>query len=91
MHRKQQLIDKVSEWLELELPRTCVSLDLYTSVRIELVSKRIVFTRKRAGKDTEIAMVYLDDSRQVTGMVLSNESESMSLMLFALEKAIETN
>lgn len=91
MHRKEQLIKLLGEWLELELPRTCVSLDLFTSVRIEIVSRRIVFTTKRAGKESELAQVYLDDSRKVTGMVLNNTSESMSLMLFALEKAIETN
>lgn len=90
MHRKPELIKRIGEWLELELESTCVALDQFTSVEIKKSGKRIEFIQKVRGKEPEIAQVYMDDEG-VSGMVLSMpDSTAMSLMLFSLEKAIET-
>lgn len=90
MHRKAQLVKQIGEWLDLELDMTCVAMDTFTSVEIAKIGKRVVFTNKYRGNHTEIAQVYHDDDG-VSGMVLSMpDTQAMSLMLFALERAIES-
>lgn len=91
MHRKSKLIELVKEFIELELPELCVSMDTYSSMKIITTPVRMYFTLKSRGNEEHIAFLNLDGST-LEGMVLSGEpSKAMSLMLFALERAIQTN
>lgn len=91
MHRKPELLRLIGDWLELELESTCVSLDQFTSVEVKHFGKRITFTKKLRGKEDEIAGLYFDQVGGLTGLVISGDTTLvMSLMLFSLEKAIET-
>lgn len=91
MHRKPELLNKVSQWLELELETTCVPMGMYMSIEIKLEGKRLGFTKKHRGRNTDVGSLYLDDTKQVTGMVIASDvTAAITLMLFALEKAIET-
>ena len=91
MHRKPELLNRVAQWLELELDKTCVPMGMYMSIEIKLEGKRLSFTKKHRGRSEDIGSLYLDDTKQVTGMVIAGDvTATITLMLFALEKAIET-
>lgn len=97
MHRREQFKKLVSEWLELELPSTCVALDTFTSMEIRRTmpdSRRdgsVIFTQKSRGKELEVAWAYTASNGEVTGVTMSTTTPVFGLMLMALEKAIETN
>lgn len=91
MHRKSKLVELVKEFIELELPELCVSMDTYSSMKIITTPVRMYFTLKSRGTEDHIAFLTLE-GKDLDGMVLSCEpSKAMSLMLFALERAIQTN
>lgn len=91
MHRKEQFLKLVIEWIELELPYTCTSLDTHTSMRIEKNKSRVIFTQKRSGRDLEVGQVMLNmDNKPDSGIFLTS-APTFGLMIYALEKAIETN
>lgn len=91
MHRKSKLVELVKEFIELELPELCVSMDTYSSMNIITTPTRMDFTLKSRGNKESIATFTIKGD-ELVGMVLSGESsKAMSLILFALEKAIETN
>lgn len=91
MNRQEQFKQLCEQWLELDLPFTCESLDTYTSVRIERKSNTLSFVSKRAGVVTELGLVELSDGNEVRGMVYVSSTPSLGLMLYGLEKAIEKN
>ncbi|ABY62901.1 hypothetical protein ST201phi2-1p068 [Pseudomonas phage 201phi2-1] len=90
MNRQEQFKQLVEEWLELDLPYTCTSLDLYTSVRIERKADTVVFSSKRAGQVGELGMAQIKDGK-VDGMVYVSSTPHLGLMLFGLEKSVEAN
>jgi len=90
MARQEEFKKLVEEWLELDLPFTCTSLDTYTSIRIERRNDTVVFVNKHAGKTGELGIVQVADGK-VTGMVYVSSTPQLGLMLFGLEKAIEEN
>lgn len=91
MIRQEALKQLVLQWIELELDHTCTSIDLYTSVRIERVGTRVTFVSKRAGQSTELGMAQLNTDGTVNGLVLVNNTPTIGLVLFALERAVEEN
>lgn len=91
MHHKEQFKKLVEQWLELGLPKTCTSLDLYASIRIERKGKAVIFTNVKVGKEGEMGKVYLDENDNVTEMVYISSTPYLGLILFGLEQAIEKN
>lgn len=91
MNRQEQFKQLCEEWLELDLPFTCNSLDAYTSVRIERKSNTLSFVSKRAGQTTELGLVELSSDNKVRGMVYVSTTPALGLMLYGLEQAIEKN
>lgn len=93
MHRREQLNKLIADWLELDLPQTCVALDQYNSVRIDHFKhtpNRLYITHKLRGKENQICTVYLMPDNTLGGIVMPDNTPTMSLVLFGLEKAIET-
>ena len=91
MHRKSKLVELVKEFIELELPELCVPMDTYSSMKIITTPTRMDFTLKSRGIEDPTATCSIE-SGELVGMVLSGESsKAISLMLFALETAIENN
>lgn len=97
MHRREQFAKLVSQWLDLELPSTCVSLDTFTSMNIRRTmpdSRKdgsVIFTKKSRGHELEIAWAYTASNGEMTGLTMATTTPEFGLMLYALEKAIETN
>lgn len=91
MHRKSKLTELVKEFIELELPELCVPMDTYSSMKIITTPVRMYFTFKSRGIEDQVAFLTLED-KTLESMVISGEpSKAISLMLFALERAIQTN
>lgn len=90
MNRQEQFKKLLEEWLELDLPMTCTSLDTYTSIRINRKESVVTFTERRLGKELEIARANLLDG-EVVGMVYVTTTPHLGLVLFGLERAIEEN
>lgn len=91
MNRHEQFKQLCEEWLELDLPFTCNSMDTYTSIRIERKSNTLSFVSKRAGQATELGLVELSDDKKVKGLVYVSTTPALGLMLYGLEQAIEKN
>lgn len=93
MHRKEQLLKLISEWVDLDLPFTCVSLDTYASMRIERRGNNVYCIRKARGHDEEYGYFVLNQDQSPSELVITRNGihASVSLILYALEKAIENN
>lgn len=96
MHRKEQFEKLIREWMNLDLDKTCTALDTFTSMEIRKNFQpggggTIVFTKKYKGNETEVGRAYIDVDGNINGIVLSTTTPVFGLMLYALEKAIETN
>lgn len=91
MNRHEQFKQLCEEWLELDLPFTCTSLDTYTSIRIERQRNTLVFASKRAGQVTELGKAKLTEDNKLEGMVYVSTTPALGLMLYGLEQAIEKN
>lgn len=91
MIRMEELKVLVQQWLELELPHTCTSIDLYTSVRIERVGTRVSFVSKRAGQSGELGMAQLNADGTINGFVMAGSTPVVGIIKYALEKAVNEN
>ncbi len=91
MNRQEQFKQLCEEWVDLDLPFTCSSLDLYTSIRIERKGNSLIFQSKRAGKMAELGQAQLSDDGKVIGTVYVSSTPILGLMLYGLEQAIEKN
>ena len=91
MHRKEQLEKLINEWIELDLPETCSKLDNYNSVKIVRTVSRIYFTHKLRGNNSVICVATVNAENKLDGLIMTDSTPIMALVLFGLEKAIETN
>jgi len=91
MHRKEHLYDRLAEWVDLNLPFTCVSLDTYASMRIERRGNNVYCIRKARGYDEEYGYFVLDEDQSPNELVITRNGthDSVSLILYALDKVLE--
>lgn len=92
MHRKEQLHKNMQDWLDLDLPETCTSLDQFNSLNVKRHSDRIRLTHRVKGQSIDLGFAMLEKDGTLNGMVIPNCSTPiLSLILFGLEKAVESN
>lgn len=92
MHRKEQLLQNMQNWLDLDLPETCTALDNFSSINIKRVERRIELNQKIRGKSVPLGYAVLNEEGTLNGMIIPNNSTPIvSFILFGLEKAVESN
>lgn len=92
MHRKDELHKNIQEWLDLDLPETCTSLDQFNSLNIKRVGMRVEFNKKLRGTTSLLGLAMLNQDGTLNGVVIPGCSTPiMSFILFGLEKAVESN
>jgi hypothetical protein len=92
MHRKDQLHKNIQDWLDLDLPETCTSMDQFNSLNVKRVGMRVEFNQKIRGNTNFLGLAMLNPDGTLNGVIIPGLSTPiMSLILFGLEKAVETN
>lgn len=92
MHRKDQLHKNVQDWLDLDLPETCTAMDMFTSLNVKRVGMRVEFNQKFKGNTRLLGIAMLNQDGTLNGVVIPGcTTPIMSLILFGLEKAVESN
>lgn len=92
MHRKDQLDKNMQDWLELDLPETCTSLDQFNSLNVKRVGMKVLFNHNVRGNSNFLGLAMLNQDGTLNGFVIPGLSTPiLSIILFGLEKAVETN
>ena len=92
MHRKEQLNKLVQDWLDLDLPETCTSLDQFNSLNVKRIGMRVEFNHKVRGNTNLLGLAMLNQDGTLNGVVIPGcTTPILSIILFGLEKAVESN
>lgn len=92
MHRKEQLHKNMQDWLDLDLPETCTAMDMFTSLNVKRVGMRVELNQKFKGNTRLLGIAMLNQDGTLNGVVIPGcTTPIMGLILFGLEKAVESN
>lgn len=93
MHRKNKVDNLIKEWLDLDLPETCVSGDSYTSLSIKkadtVEGPAIYFSTKLRGNKTTYLTIAIKDEDYVYKHANTDVSLNISTAILTLTLSLE--